>query len=227
MNRTMSFMWPSALWMLETLPLLRWDRLSMSNANIPQPTLSQPAVMNSILQDSLHATLPEVATRPPAADLAEVVRETLTSLRGSFHPDLRVVHLDVAADSSLVRLETEHLVRVVRILFRNALKAMPEGGLLLIEVFTTTLNEQHPKVYLGEGKPGVYAVLSLSDSGKGMDTAELSRLFEAPETIKESLRAAELGLSALPKILERCGGHVWVYSQPGMGTQFEVFLPVA
>jgi len=168
----------------------------------------------------------EPHTQPFLADLAEVIRKTLSKMEDAFHPSLQV-QLDLQEDTKLVKAEPVEVSRVVMFLCQHALDVMVQGGLLLVEAFTITLEDSHPKVFLGEGRPGEYSVLALSDSGHGMDALALERLFAFPVSQDECRAQPRSGLYAVREIVERCGGHVWVYSEPGYGTQFEVFFPVA
>lgn len=103
---------------------------------------------------------------------------------------------------------------------------MPNGGVLLIEIFSTTLNDAHPKVFLGDARPGEYTVLAVSDSGPGMDPSALAHIFEMPPQVEGAETQPRSGLCLVRDIASWCGGHVWVYSEPGHGTQFEIFFPV-
>jgi len=187
------------------------------------PSNHPSAVLES---DLLREGRAEHTVQPAAADLAEVIRKTLSKMEGAFHPSLQV-QLDLQQDTKLVRVEPVEVSRVVMLLCQHAQDVMVQGGLLLVEVFTITLEDSHPKVFLGEGRPGEYSVLALSDSGHGMDALELERLFEFPPSQDECRAQPRSGLYTVREIVDRCGGHVWVYSEPGYGTQFEVFFPVA
>jgi two-component system, cell cycle sensor histidine kinase and response regulator CckA len=107
----------------------------------------------------------------------------------------------------------------------NARDTMPEGGTLRISTDITTFDQEFIKKY-GYGTPGIYVSMIVEDTGYGMDEKVKSRIFEPFFTTKEAGKGTGLGLAMVYGIIKQHEGYINVYSEPGSGTTFKIYLPL-
>jgi PAS domain S-box-containing protein len=163
--------------------------------------------------------------QPKVLDLNERLKETSKLLRPLMGDDVEIV-INPKAPSALVEIDPGLLDQILLNLAVNARDAMPRGGKLILETaavdFDQAFADQHAPM-----TPGKYSALAVSDTGIGMDHATVSRIFEPFFTTKEVGKGTGLGLATVYGIVRQSGGHIWVYSEPGRGTTFKIYLPSA
>ena len=160
---------------------------------------------------------------PKLVDLREIIRKMehlLIRIMGE-NIALRTIPADEAL---MVTVDTGQMEQVLMNLATNARDSMPEGGTLTIETVSTELDEGYAMTH-GYGKPGRYAVITVSDTGTGMAEETRVRIFEPFFTTKEIGKGTGLGLSIAYGIMKQHDGYINVYSEPGKGTTFKLYLP--
>ena len=161
--------------------------------------------------------------RPEVSDLNEIVAETLTLLRRSIGGEISVEsQFEPALGAVLV--DRGQIAQAVLNLAINARDAMSEeGGRLSIRTANAELDQTYATAHDGV-VPGSYALLQITDSGVGMDKETQSRAFDPFFTTKDE--GSGLGLATVYGLVKQSGGHIWLYSEPGMGTTFKLFFPI-
>jgi CheY-like chemotaxis protein len=165
--------------------------------------------------------------RPVPLDLNALVRSWEAVLRRTMGADC-TVELRPTPTVAPILADPGQLEQVLLNLILNARDAMPRGGTVTVETFTAEVTGEYLKRRAGVAiRPGAYVVLAVSDTGHGMDRETLSRVFEPFFTTKGVGHGTGLGLSTVYGIVKQSNGYVWAYSEPGQGSTFKVYLPVA
>jgi CheY-like chemotaxis protein len=195
------------------------DQLDPRRADVEE--IAKAADRAAALTRKLLAFSRKQVMRPEALDLNGVVTAMEKMLRRLIGDEVRIA---TALDPDLLPVEADpsSVEQVIMNLAINARDAMPDGGTLTIRTRNETLGRGDAAWAV---RPGRYAMLSVSDTGYGMDAATQARAFEPFFTTKPQGQGTGLGLAMVYGIVKQSGGHVWVESKPGEGTTFTVFLP--
>jgi PAS domain S-box-containing protein len=163
-------------------------------------------------------------TEPRVLALEDVIGSAGKLLRRLIGEDIELQVLP-GPERAAVRMDPGQLEQVIMNLAVNARDAMPDGGVLSIETGRAELTDQYAARHC-PAKPGHYAMLAVTDTGVGMTADVRSRIFEPFYTTKEEGKGTGLGLATVYGIVKQNDGFIWVYSEPGRGTTFKIYLPL-
>ncbi|MCB2212326.1 PAS domain S-box protein [bacterium] len=124
----------------------------------------------------------------------------------------------------MIRVDKPQVEQILMNLSINAQDAMPNGGRISIETRTEQIDTESAGIH-AEIEPGTYTLLTVSDTGEGMDEETKARIFDPFFTTKEVGQGSGLGLSTVYGIVKQHNGHIWVYSEPKTGTVFKIYFP--
>ena len=160
---------------------------------------------------------------PRIVVIEEVVANSQKMLTRLLGEDIDLV--TTLAGGSSVKIDPGQLEQIIVNLAVNARDAMPAGGKITIETEIVNLDDAYAKAHW-PATPGRFAMLAVSDTGAGMDAETQARIFEPFFTAKEMGSGTGLGLATVYGIVKQSGGFIWVYSEPGQGATFKVYLPI-
>jgi PAS domain S-box-containing protein len=154
-----------------------------------------------------------------------IITKTESLLKRLITEDITLKTL-LAPDNITIMADATQIDQILFNLVTNARDAMPQGGTLTIETTLVELDEEF-KRHHGYGEPGDYALLSITDTGTGMDETTCEKIFDPFFTTKEVGKGTGLGLSTVYGIVKQHNGYISAYSEPGKGTTFHIHLPTA
>jgi CheY-like chemotaxis protein len=158
-------------------------------------------------------------------NLNSIFEDLLKMLRRLIGEDI-TINTDLKADLWTILADAGNIEQVIMNLAVNARDAMTDGGKITIKTENVRLDEEYCKTYT-YARPGTFVCLSVEDTGIGMDRETIQHIFEPFFTTKETGKGTGLGLSVVYGIIKQHEGWINVYSEPGQGTTFKIYLPAS
>lgn len=177
------------------------------------------------LTHSLLAFSRKQIINPRPTDINGIITKVEKFLRRIIGEDIEI-RTSLTDKDSTAMVDPAQIEQVLMNLATNARDAMPDGGHITIETAVAELDQEYINTF-GYGTLGTYVLVTFSDTGSGMDEKTRSRVFEPFFTTKEVGKGTGLGLSLVYGIVKQHNGFINCYSEPGRGTTFRIYLPVA
>jgi signal transduction histidine kinase/CheY-like chemotaxis protein len=205
--------------------LLLTDGTETPNQREDLEQIRDAAVAAASLTRQLLAFSRQEVIQPRLVEVNSVVASADGILKRLIGEDIDLTTV-LTDDSPIVKIDRSQLEQVIVNLAVNARDAMPSGGKLTIETQIVDVDHSYATAHWSVA-PGKYTVISVADTGTGMDENTQARIFEPFYTTKEVGKGTGLGLAMVYGTVKQSGGFIWVYSEPGSGTTFKIYLPVA
>jgi len=164
------------------------------------------------------------ATHPVQLELNGIIERIKNLMQRMIGEDIELV-TDLCAEPLPIMADSVQIEQVVMNLTTNARDAMPEGGTITIQTEIRNIDQEF-LVYHGYAEKGVYALLTVSDTGVGIEADSLKKIFEPFYTTKDTGKGTGLGLAIVYGVVKKHKGYIDCHSLPGMGTIFHVYFPV-
>jgi PAS domain S-box-containing protein len=201
----------------------RRDRLDPDEALRSVEAIGAAATRAASLTAQLLAFSRRQVVRPEVLELTTAIENVEPMLRRLIGEHIRLV-VRPAPDTGQLRADHGQLDQILVNLVINARDAMPEGGTITIESGNAELDEAYAAQHL-DVTAGSYVFLAVTDTGRGMDADTREHIFEPFYTTKERGQGTGLGLATTYGIVQQAGGHIWLYTEPGIGSSFKLYFP--
>ena len=185
--------------------------------------IMKAATRSASLTQQLLAFSRKQIIQPKVLDINALLKNLDQMLRRLIGEHIDIVFA-LAQDIGRIKADPVQIEQVIMNLAINARDAMHEGGKLTIETAMADLDDSYAKNHAGV-LPGRYALIAVTDTGRGMDDQIKSKIFEPFFTTKDRGKGTGLGLAMVYGIVKQSGGHIYVYSEPGRGTTFKIYFP--
>jgi signal transduction histidine kinase len=207
----------------EDLAPERRDRLDPDLAHANAAAITNVVERATLLTTQLLAFGRRGHVSPKVMDLSEATTALAPMLRRLIGEHVQL-QLSLDDDAGRVRVDPGQLDQILVNLVVNARDAMPDGGRITIATGNVVFDEPYAQEHF-DVQPGSYVMLAVSDTGTGMDRETRAHIFEPFFTTKELGKGTGLGLATIYGIVRQAGGHIWLYSEPGQGSTFKLYLP--
>jgi len=199
------------------------DMDSRNPLNAPLKVMLDAAEHARKLTQQLLAYCRKQVLETKVVNLPELLQSSLKMLHRTIREDVKLEVYTNGAQSC-VRVDLTQIEQVLINLMVNAQDAMPRGGTIVVETNNIEFDAMYCQSH-GDIEPGPYVMLSISDTGRGMDPVTMRQIFEPFFTRKDCGKGTGLGLSTVHGIVKQHGGSIDVFSQPNLGTTFKIYLP--